>query len=457
MGARASGQPVCADGTALAPFTKYGRRIGGRVDLRVDNDVRTARPMTRDASLPALEQLPVHQPALPDRIGSQLRERLGLVAGTAGIGAIGAALLARGGGAGSLGAVGTGLLGALGGAAVAVAGGVAFDATFGGTAPRRSAAAAASAAPAADRIVADEHLRVMSFNVHMGIAPGALLGDDAAMANIAAAIRRERPDVVLLQEVDRFAPLSGWRDMTAELAEHLDADGAVHAPSTRTATGRESGTAVLTFNGTTVSDARSILSPDVRGDGALRRMAGGVDAVSRLITGLAGEPRAVFGIGDYRPRATADVLVQTPAGTAVRVLSGHWSWAADGVDHPRRQVDPLAGLLGAWDGATIVGGDFNVRSGTRDGALEARAFAGAGMTDAFTKAGIEPHDRARNTFGAGTPRRAIDRIYASDRLEVRRVRVAPFEPGATPPSDHHPVVVDYALQRDVREPAPPFG
>lgn len=404
------------------------------MDLRVDNDVRTARPMTRAASLPALDQLPEHEPGLLDRIGRQLGDRTWLVGGAAGLGTIGAALLARRVGGG---AVRSGVLGALGGAALVVAGGLGADAIR-GSAGRRGAGPAAS-----ERIVADEDLRVMSFNVHMGKTPGELLGDEAALDAIAAEIRRERPDVVLLQEVDRFAVHHGFRDVLDELADRLDADGAVFTPSTRNVTGRESGTAVLTFNGARVADARGIVSPDYAGDGVARRMKGAVDTLARLVSG----GRAPFDVGDYRPRTTADVLVTTPAGNAVRVLSGHWSWAANGVDHPRRQVDPLAGLLGAWDGPTIIGGDFNVHSGTRDGDLEAAAFAGAGLRDAFTAAGLRTTDPARRTFGV-TPTNPLDRIYGSERLEVRDVRVSPFEQGDPVPSDHHPLVVDYRLEAE---------
>ena len=235
--------------------------------------------------------------------------------------------------------------------------------------------------------------------------------------------------------------------MLGTLADRLDADGAVHTPSVQTVTGRRNGTAVLTFNGVTVADARGILSPDAFGEGAGRRIAGAADTLANFLAEtVARREWHPFDAPQHRPRATADVLVTTPGGTDVRVLSGHWSWPSDGVDHPRRQVDPLAGLLAAWDGPTIVGGDFNVRSSTPDGDREAAAFAAAGLRDAFTAAGMAIDDPARRSFGDATPHAPIDRVYASDELEVSGARVGSHVVDGIDASDHHPVVVDYRLR-----------
>jgi endonuclease/exonuclease/phosphatase family metal-dependent hydrolase len=415
----------------------------------VDHGVTFGRAPTRDVALPRLEGVPTRSPSLIDRVSDQCNDRWGLVAAGAGIGAGTTALLAARSGRGVAGRIGMGALGALGGAALLIGGGVLLDTLRRRGTESVSTAAAAGAHVAGTDTKADEHLRVMSFNIHGSLGPGGeLVGNAADLERVARVIEREHPDVVLLQEVDDHAIQSGFRDVLGTLADRLDADGAVHAASARTVTGRRNGTAVLTFNGVQVADARGIVSPDAFGEGNLHRIASAVDTAANFVADtVADREWHPFGAPMYRPRTTTDVMVTTPAGTAVRVLSGHWSWPSDGVEHPRRQVDPLAGLLGAWEGPTLVGGDFNVRSGTPLGDKEAAAFGASGLVDAFTATGIATDDPVRRTFGGVVPSAtgAIDRIYASDDLEVTDVRVGTHVVDGIEASDHHPLVVDYRL------------
>lgn len=415
--------------------------------LTVDNGVDFKRAPTRSVALPRLDGVPVRRPSLLDRVSNQFNERWSLLATGAGIGAAGTALLVARSGSSIVGRFGAGALGALGSTALLVGGGVLIDTLRRTGTESVTTAAAAGAAVAGSTPGATEQLRVMSFNIHGSAGPGGeTFGSEADLERVARAIERERPDVVLLQEVDDHAVQSLWRDHLARLADRLDADGAVHATSHHTVTGRRNGTAVLTFNGVRVADARSIVSPDHEGESTPRRLAGSIDAAAGWVsTKLTGTTWAPFDTPMYRPRATTDVMVTTPAGTAVRVLSGHWSWPADGVDHPRRQIDPLAALLGAWDGPTIVGGDFNVRSATRDGDREAAAFARVGIRDAFTAVGIPLDSRARNSFGGARPHVSIDRIYASNDIDVTSARVGSHVVDGIHASDHHPVVVDYRI------------
>ncbi len=424
----------------------------GPVDLTVDHQVVFSRVPTRDVALPALEGVPTRAPSTIDRISDQFNERWGLLVAGAGVGAGTSALLAARAGRGLAGKLGLGALGALGGTALLVGGGVLLDTLRKRGTESVSTAAAAGAHVAGTKVTSDESLRVMSFNIHGSLGPGGeFLGNARDLDRIATAIGREHPDVVLLQEVDDHAIQSGFRDVLGTLADRLDADGAVHTPSVHTVTGRRNGTAVLTFNGVRVADARGIVSPDAFSERSSSRIAAAADtALNFAAQQVAGREWHPFDAPMYRPRATTEVMVTTPAGNAVRVLSGHWSWPSDGVDHPRRQIDPLAALLGAWDGPTLIGGDFNVRSNSADGTKEAAAFAKAGLTDAFTERGIAPDDPARRTFGGVVPSTtgAIDRIYGSEQLEVANVRVGSHVVDGVEASDHHPLIVDYRLHTD---------
>ncbi|MCB0878938.1 MAG: endonuclease/exonuclease/phosphatase family protein [Thermoleophilia bacterium] len=415
-------------------------------DLQVDHYVRFAREPARGASLPAVD-LPEHEPALPDRFGDQVRARLPLVVGGAVAGAATLATIATRSGAPVFARIVDGIAGAIAGASTVALGGVAFDSIAQRGQTRRSTAPQASG----DVRASGEHLRVMTFNVHGGTGEfGSSFGGPQELEGIAAAIEREHPDVVLLQEVNDFSVEDGFDDMLASLADRLDPDGAVSTPVVRNATGRQFGNAVLTFNGTTIDDARALLSPDPQGDGAVRRGVAIVDTVYAAVeSAVRGHGSRPLGTTQYRPRSTSDVLVRTPAGTSVRVLAGHFGWAEGGIDIPRRQVDPTAALLGAWDGPTMLGADFNVRSGTRNGDLEATAFAAAGMHDAFTQLGYATDDPRRGSFGSGrTGGAPIDRVYASRQLQARDIHVATYPDGEPAASDHRPVVVDYTITGD---------
>ena len=78
---------------------------------------------------------------------------------------------------------------------------------------------AASVSPCARVVAAPTarakiRLTVMSYNIHVGIGMDKKLD----LARIAEVIRRERPDLVGLQEVDRGVERTGRRDQIAELA-----------------------------------------------------------------------------------------------------------------------------------------------------------------------------------------------------------------------------------------------
>lgn len=414
-----------------------------QVDIQVDHHVRYGRTPTTTSSLPKLDGIAEHTPAIPDRIGEAVRELRWLVAGGAAAGSAVLTTQAIRHGSGILGTAMRGMAGLGIGAAAVIGAGVLTQSLLGRSEP--------SSAPAAStKVQADEQLRVMTFNIHGAQGPlGAEFGGDAEIEAIARTIEQQRPDVVLLQEVNDFSIQNGHKNVYQRLVDRLDADGAVFTPGVENATGREFGNAVLTFNGTTIADARGLVHPEPQGDGLGRRTINYLDNFASVVTKqLTGTARTPFDTMPYRGRETSDVLVNTPAGNAVRVLSGHYSWPVDGFDAPRHQIDPLAKLLGAWDGPTLLGADFNVKSGTPDGDIEAAVLHDrAGLTDAFTEQGLALDSPDRGTFGEGPGGSRIDRIYASKQLKVTDANVIPFDPADGPASsDHRPLVVDYQLR-----------
>lgn len=383
----------------------------------ITNDPRFAPGLqpTHVAALPQVSDLDVHEPALIDRFGDQVRDRWPVIAGS-GIAGIALGAVTRGG----LGALAGGILGAT------------LAMGFGMATAHRSvetSAARAGAATADPSVRTSEALRVMSINLHGGMGPEGAEGSDGdKLDRLARYIETQDPDVVLVQEADLFAPRSNRTDTLGELARRLHADGAVAvAPATRLS-GHQEATGVLTFNGTTVADARGIVAADPHGDGSVRRM-------------LASIGRAP----DHHPRSTTEALVTTPGGTNIRVMSAHDNWQMGDIDPTDREVAPVAAAIGEWSGPTIYGGDFNVEGASASAAKEARFLGDVGLRDAFTERGIPLGDARRATFGSGTPSEELDRIYASRHFEAHDARVVDFPADEPEPSDHRAVVVDYRL------------
>jgi endonuclease/exonuclease/phosphatase family metal-dependent hydrolase len=145
-------------------------------------------------------------------------------------------------------------------------------------------------------------------------------------------------------------------------------------------------------------------------------------------------------------RNTLDTMVSTPAGNDVRVLSGHYEWPVEGVDHQARQVGAVAGALDAWDGPVIWGADFNVESGSAVGREEHRIMGEAGLADSFDAApadGRVPLDQ-RDTHPGRTNGSGIDRIYSS--TDGTRVLETHVGREAGDASDHSPVITELELQ-----------
>lgn len=381
--------------------------------LSVDNNVHAVKrcPVVVGPALPAVAA-PVHAVGGIDTAGIYARERLGYVLAGAAVGAVlgPAARIDRSRGA---------ILGAVGGTLIASRVG-----------RHRAGSVLRGVAEPAPAPVSAETLLVMEFNVHGGMGgPNKFFATPTTLAHLADTIQRENPDVVLLQELDRFAARSNFTDTLSQLVKRLQPSGAVMTPAIDKGTGRLEGTGILTFNGTTITDARGLRIGDALGDDAARRLRATIDAWSGVVTTKLGRRKLPFGgVIEYQPRVATDVMVRTAAGNYIRVLSGHFSPPHHGIDEPRRQVDPVVETLGTWTGPTIFGADFNIRDGSPEFSKEHEVFGAAGFTEAT----------------AGAPQNS-DRVYVSAHFTAANTRKLVTPESGVPASDHAPVTVELTL------------
>jgi endonuclease/exonuclease/phosphatase family metal-dependent hydrolase len=276
--------------------------------------------------------------------------------------------------------------------------------------------------------------------------PGKFGSSKAELDRLADAIRRENPDVVVMQEVDQSSTRSNYVDTLGELSSRLHPDSAVGASSNTSFLGRDQQVAVMTFHGFQVSDARDIVHDDPAGNGVWERTRSKLNEFaetwdSKHGTHLSDPNRK------HVERNTIDTIVRTPGGTDVRVLSGHYEWANPRFDAQQHEVGAIAGALGAWHGPTILGADFNVHAGSPAGHREHELLAAGGMHDTFGDTPIPQQDSDVRNRNDPNPHvhatGGIDRIYASDQAHVLATRVV-REAGDA--SDHLPVVTELELR-----------
>lgn len=377
----------------------------------VDTDVHVLRdhPLAAGGGLPPLDA-PAYAPGAIDMVGRHVRSRGPSVLVGAAVGSLVGAMTSLGIGSGSSAGAATGLLVS--------------------EIKRHKVADAPRASARVPDAGSAEHVRVMEYNVHGGMGgPGQFFVTPARLDHLAATIRRERPDIVLLQELDHFATRSNYTDTLKQLAYRLKPTGAVMTPAIEKVNGRREGTGILTFNGFDITDARGLRIRDAMGDSALRRFRAASDAYSGMVSGKVHRSWVPFGgVIEYQPRVATDALVRTRARCEIRVVSGHFSPPHHGIDEQRRQVDPIAATADTWSGPTIMGADFNVRDGSPEFHREHQVFASVGLLEAT----------------AGAPANS-DRIYASTHFGRADARKVLPSPGEVPASDHAPVVVDLLL------------
>ena len=384
--------------------------------LSVDQNVHAVKecPMTIGAALPALAE-PAYVRSAIDGVGARLRDQTAYVVWGSGVGA------AVGGMTG---------LGVRRGLMLGASTGALFGARVGRIRLHSAVGAAEEASPT---VVASETLRIMEFNVHGGMGgPGEFFATPAKLDLLAETIKRERPDILLLQELDNWAVRSNFVDTLGALVKRLRPTGAVMTAAIEKVNGRREGTGVMTFHGATITDARGLRIGDALGDNSGRRFRATADAWAAMVSTRLGHTWQPFGgMKEYQPRVAGDVMVRSVGGNNIRVLSGHFSPPQHGIDEPRRQVDPVVATIRTWPGPTIFGADFNIRDGSPEFASEHEMFAAAGLTE--STAGAPPNS---------------DRVYASAHFTASNPQKLVLPEGSVRASDHYPVVVDLTLHAD---------
>lgn len=224
-------------------------------------------------------------------------------------------------------------------------------------------------------------LTVVTLNTHRSYGSGGL-------EKVAAELSALDPDVVLLQEVDRFYSRTGHVDQVGWFAQRLGMNSAFGANVTH---GRSQyGTAILSR------------APIVE------------QANTMLPNGQGGEQRGLLRVAIDLGRVT------------ISVYNTHLQNRLAGLRET--QARRVAGVLASDPRPRIIGGDFNAGAGTPT--LDALA---AHVVDSWPQAGSGPH-------GTGPGGSRIDYLMASPDLQPVRSSV---HRGAV--SDHAALRTDYAL------------
>lgn len=232
-------------------------------------------------------------------------------------------------------------------------------------------------------------LRVLCWNVHHGEGRDGRVDLD----RIAAVVRRARPHLVSLQEVDRGVRRTGGVDQPAALAER--------------------------------TGLRALFARNIRYQGG--------DYGNAILTALPVRSWRNHALPALRPgeqRGVLEAVVETAAGP-LRFLATHWDYRPD--DRERLASIEAVESLCADGAPTVLAGDLNARSGSR---VLARLLTR--WRSALPSTGAP-------TFPAGEPDRQIDWVLfrPADRFRVLGARVLPEAVA----SDHRAILIELVLYR----------
>lgn len=273
----------------------------------------------------------------------------------------------------------------------------------------------------------DRDLRVMTYNIKHGQSnapctqpprvPGQLPSPDCNLdlEGSIAAIRAHAPDVVALQEVDRFWARSAFTDEPAAIAAGLQMDhycfGANldHGPDSHSNVPHQYGTAIVS--------RFPILSC---GNTPLTTFAGWEQrGILGAVINVKGVPTRVYSTHLQASRRVRGVF---QSATPQRVL----------------QVQDIMNLLSEVTDPIVLMGDFNAGSTSSE-----MGPVYTSLLDVWREAGIG----SGNTSSArltGNPTSRIDYIFVSPDVTVSSVYV-PIDAQTRLASDHYPVVSNIAL------------
>lgn len=253
------------------------------------------------------------------------------------------------------------------------------------------------------------HLRVMTYNIRHGLGNDLDDPDRAGecdLARIAAVIRRADPDVVALQEVDRWQERSWHADQPAALGEMLGMEHCFgrnvwYEPG-------EYGVAILSRF--PITSCMNTVLPTTEG---------------------------------WERRGVLESTIHVPGCGYISVLNTHLQVGHPGVEaaatlEREKQARLIAKRVRALAGRVVLMGDFNAEPD--DPELEPLAL----LTDAWRVGGDGGLSCTVPAHPAMQPSLRIDMIYVSEGFRVRSARVI-TDRTARLASDHLPVVADLSM------------
>ncbi|BCW97970.1 MAG: hypothetical protein KatS3mg024_0797 [Armatimonadota bacterium] len=233
-------------------------------------------------------------------------------------------------------------------------------------------------------------LRVMTYNIHHGAM---------GVAGVAADIRRQRPDLVLLQEA---SPFRSWPHPVRPLAKLLP-DYSVY----------------------TIGDEVALLSKlPVSQSGSWRLRKNGVRRKGLDVTVLVGKRKLRL--------LNVHLITSATATSIARSKLQLPSYLRHTAEVRCEQLEEIRRWLERQRDPFIVAGDFN----TPPRGVLYRRLRGWGLTDSFSAAGFG----FGATYRSDKPVLRIDHIFTGPGVRALRSWVP-----RTRSSDHRPVVVDLAL------------
>lgn len=287
--------------------------------------------------------------------------------------------------------------------------------------------AAAQATPEASPVGGDS-LRIMAYNTHHGAgndecedaetAEGEIPETDCALdlQRLADVIGAENPDIVALQEVDRFWSRSAGVDQPEELSSMLDMDSCyganlTHGPDSHADVDHEYG--VATLSKYPIIGCENHFLPTTDG---------------------------------WEQRGMLDTRIDVPGIGEVAVLNTHMQANVSGEpeEAARQRVEQsqaIADHVATLDIPVIVLGDFNSESGS--GEIDSLIGEGSNLIDVWDVAG-EGTGETIFDGAHGEPTARIDYILVSPHFNVLSARVIDNEESRMA-SDHFPLVADLSF------------